>query len=464
MTAQTRERIEAVEQGLLPAVLLRGQRPRMSLTDRMAHHRVPGVSVAVIDDGRIEWAKGYGALEANGAVPVTPETLFQACSISKPVTAAAVLTLVERGLVDLDTDVNTCLTSWKLPDNELTRETPVTLRRLLSHRAGTTVHGFPGYPMGSPLPTLAQVLDGVAPANTAPVRVGKIPGAQFQYSGGGTMIVQQLIEETTGRRFADFVRETVLEPLEMRDSTHEQPLPGPLHARAACGHHGDGGGVPGRWYVYPELAAAGLWTTPSDLCRFAVELQLAAAGRSARVLSQDIVRQMLTVQGDGPTGLGPFVNGSGPSARFGHSGANEGFRCELVAYIDGGQGAAVMTNSDRGEPLALEVLNAIADVYGWPEYLVEKTVVTLDPAINDRYVGHYEVSPQLTITVRRDRDGLLAEAPGFGEGQMYPESETDFFLVDLPVQMSFVVDDKGRVSGAVVRAFGTELMAERTAS
>jgi CubicO group peptidase (beta-lactamase class C family) len=455
------ERIQAVEQGLLPVVFIRGRpRKRTSLADRMAELKIPGVSIAVINDGRIEWAKGYGVLEAGGAA-VDQDSMFQACSISKPLSATGVLVLVERGLLDLDQPVNERLVSWKLPENEHTKEHPVTARWLLSHRAGTTVHGFPGYPVGAPLPTLQQILDGVLPANTAPVRVEKTPGAQFQYSGGGTMIIQQLIEDTTRRRFADFVRETVLDPLGLTRSTYQQPLPQRLAGNAATGHRNDGTPLEGNWFVLPELAAAGLWTTPSDLARWAIELQLIYNGQPERMLSQRMAREMLTVQGDGPTGLGPFLAGDEHALRFSHGGSNQGYRCDLVAYAGRGQGAVVMTSSDAGDRICWEILNGIADVYGWPGYLVEKDVVAMEPQHYDRYTGAYEVNPDFTITVRRDGNRLLGETSAFGSHEIFPESETEFFLTEVAAQVSFDLDDSGRASGLLLRAMGFEFRARR---
>ncbi len=451
--------MEAVERGLLPLIVTPERRRRMVLADRMAHYRVPGLGLAVISDYRIEWARGYGEAQAGGAAPVDRETLFQAASISKAVSAVGFLSLVERGLVGLDDDVNRWLTSWTLPESEFSKENRVTLRWLLSHRAGLTVAGFPGYPVRCPLPALPQILDGAGPANNDPVRVLSVPGSAFQYSGGGTTVVQQLTEDVTGQPFADFMRDTVLRPLGMRRSTYEQPLPSRLAGSAASGHRADGRLVPGRWHVYPELAAAGLWATPSDLARYAIGVQLAYDGRSERVLRQGTVREMLSAQGDGPVGLGPFVGGSGPSARFSHTGGNEGFRCDLIAHVHQGEGAVVMTNSDAGDLLAKEVLNAVADVYGWSDYLKEKTVASVDPAVYDRYAGVYAVGDWLTIEVRREGATLLGEAPGFGGGELLPESESCFFLPDIGVEISFVADEHDEVTGLVVRRSDLEFEA-----
>jgi CubicO group peptidase (beta-lactamase class C family) len=237
----------------------------MHLLDRMAHYRVPGVSIAVINDNRIEWAKGYGVLEAGTDAPVTPDTLFQTGSIGKPVVAAAALHLVEQGLIDLDADVNDYLVSWQVPENEFTAQEKVTLRRLLSHSAGMPHHDVRGYAVGEAVPTLLQILDGAPPANSPPIRVSHVPGTQALYSNAGYIVVRPLLEDVTGQRFPQIVRDAVLEPCGMNDSTLESPLPEELEAVAARGHRVNGALVRGRWHTYSEMSSGGsMWSTPSD--------------------------------------------------------------------------------------------------------------------------------------------------------------------------------------------------------
>jgi len=308
---------------------------------------------------------------------VTNATRFQACSISKPVAALAMLRLVDRGVLDLDADINDTLTSWRLPRNDEWQPI-VTLRHLVSHSAGLTTSGFPGYKRSAKLPSAVEILTGVHPANTFGVRVDTIPGAQFRYSGGGTLAMQQLLEDVTHTPFPLLMRELVLDPLGMADSDYRQPPPEVVHDLLASGHDELGNPVEGGWHVYPELATAGLWTTPADLCRYALGVQKAWAGAQGALLSQPLAREMLTphqVVGPGgigelsAVGLGPFVAEDGPTSRFGHSGGNEGFRCHLLAYRESGIGAAVMTNSDAGGWLLPHAFAAIAEAYTWPGYV-----------------------------------------------------------------------------------------------
>ena len=288
------QRIERIQNGLLPAVLVKGDPVTTTkLADRMAALHVPGVSIAVIHDGKIEWARGFGVTRVGGP-PVTPETLFQAASISKPVAAMAVLRLVEAGKIGLDTDVNQYLKTWKMPENSFTAKTKVTVRELLTHTAGLTVHGFAGYAFGAPVPTLVEVLNGEKPANSAPIRVDTLPGTIWRYSGGGYVVAQELVQDVTGEPFPKVMHDTVLAPIGMTKSTYEQPLPKSRMDEVATPYRGDGQPVPGGPHVYPEMAPAGLWTTPSDLARYAIEVQKSLAGKANHVLSAAMVRQMLT--------------------------------------------------------------------------------------------------------------------------------------------------------------------------
>jgi CubicO group peptidase (beta-lactamase class C family) len=369
------ERIERVENGIPPIPLGENEPPlQVNLQKLMEVYKVPGLSVAVIDNFRIVWAKGYGVTEPGGASPVTTKTLFQAGSISKPVAATGALYLVEHGKLSLDEDVNRKLVSWKVPENEFTKDQKVTLRRLMSHSAGLTVHGFPGYAVDAPIPTLVQIFNGEKPANTVPIRVDFVPGTKFRYSGGGVTIEQQLVVDVTGEPFPQFMRKNVLDKIGMADSTYEQPLPSARAAVAASGAYGDGMAVRGKWHIYPEMAAAGLWTTASDLARFAIEIALSKQGKANHVLSQAMTNEMLTPQIEN-VGLGFFLGDKMNPGLFGHNGDDEGFQAVLTMYSDSGHGVAVMANSPNGITVANHLIKSIAREYGWNNTL-EKAQAT----------------------------------------------------------------------------------------
>ncbi|AKF87447.1 hypothetical protein MFUL124B02_43020 [Myxococcus fulvus 124B02] len=362
--------VARVEEGLA-LVLVPGEAPRhLTPTQWMELYKVPGLSIAVFEKGKLVWAKAYGVKQAGGTEPVTVDTLFQAASISKPVTALAALHHAEKNKWSLDENVNDKLVSWKLPDNDFTKEQKVTLRRLLSHTAGTTVHGFGGYAVTEPLPTTQQILDGEKPANTSAVRVDTVPGTLRRYSGGGTTIVQQLLVDQLKKPFPLIMKETVLTPLGMKDSTYEQPLPASLASRAASGTRADGKSVQGGWHVYPELAAAGLWTTPSDLARATLEMFKAHKGQSRRLVSQAMAKQMLANDpASGAIGVG-FMRRPG-QGWFGHDGGTQGYRANVMALTESGDGVAIMTNSDNGARLFERIMASVQAAHGWKGFDVE---------------------------------------------------------------------------------------------
>jgi CubicO group peptidase (beta-lactamase class C family) len=453
LTAADKAHIAAIENGLVPPIVVKGRpAPAQTLAARMAQAKVPGVSIAFFDHGRIVWAKGYGLADVASGRPVTPDTLFQAGSISKPVTASAALRLVEAGKLELDQDVNTRLKGWRVPDNALDAQQKVTLRRLLSHSAGLTVHGYNGYRRDEPAPTTVQVLNGAPPANSRPVVVETVPGSAWAYSGGGFVATQLLLSETTGQSFPDLMRQQVLGPAGMTHSTYQQPLPEPLWARAATGYRRNGQPVAGNWYVYPEMAAAGLWTTPSDLARWAIEIQNEAAGKSHRLLSPAMARQMLTTQ-IADWGLGVHLVTENGTRRFGHGGDDQGFENELEAFVTGsGQGVAIMTNGDAGAELLPEILRAVARSYGWkalrPE---ERAVVAVEPAILARYAGDYEIAGLAKVAVTLKDGRLYADVPALSPDafELMPESQTRFFITANGLTIDFVADTPGGVPSKV---------------
>jgi len=452
-------RIAAVERGLRFQVQPRDRRVQnFSIQDRLEFYDVPGVSIAVLDAGRIAWAKGYGAADATTGRPVLPETLFQAASISKPIAAMAALRLVQDGVLELDAPVNRYLKKWKVPDNRFTREQPVTLRHLLTHTGGLTVHGFPGYAVGDSVATTVEVLDGSGPANTPPVQVDTFPGSLWRYSGGGYTVLQLLLEDVTGKPFPELMREMVLDPAGMPLSSYVQPLPPGRAGYAATGHLLDGTPVEGKWHIYPELAAAGLWTNPTELARLALDVQASLRGEPGHILSQEMTRAQLT-PGLGSYGLGFGVQGEGASARFSHGGSNHGFKAQFMAFVEGGRGVFVMTNGDRGSNLAWEVVLAVARIYGWPEPRYQEVILAdLSRETLQAIAGRYRIQePRLEILVSLEGDHLRVkvEAPtevgdpeAVGESQVwaiYPTAED--FYIDLTDGTRFRVerDEDGSV-------------------
>jgi len=428
--------IRTVENGLLKGVTIEGDpHPGHSLAERMAALHVPGVSIAVMHNGRLEWAKAYG--EARAGVPVNTETLFQAGSISKPLAAMAALRLVEQGKLALDADINTSLKSWKLPASDTAKGKAVTLRELLTHTGGLTIHGFPGYAADEPVPSVVQVLDGAPPANTKPVRNEAEPGLKWNYSGGGYTIMQLAMTDVTGRAFPALLHDTVLAPIGMTHSTYQQPLPANLQANAAAPFDSEGHLIKGGAHTYPEMAAAGLWTTPSDLVRYAMEVRQSLSGKANHVLSKAMTEQMLA-PGLGHWGLGLEILGQPENPTFGHGGANEGFRNTFVAYTKSGDGVFVMTNGDNGGGLGQEITRTVAAEYHWPDFKpVMRRAVQVDAAILASYTGTYVLTPTLNIEVRLEKGRLVSQGTGQPSFALMAASETAFFPEDFPADIEF---------------------------
>jgi CubicO group peptidase (beta-lactamase class C family) len=333
----------------------------------MHYYGVPAVSIALINDGRLAWARGYGVRDATTTIPITPDTRFPIASITKPIVGLAVLRLVQQGIVDLDVDVNHYLTSWTLPVSPHTQQANVTLRRLLSHSAGTSVFGFWGYRPSRPIPTLLQVLDGLPPATTVPVRVVTPPGSRWSYSGGGYCIIQQVLIDVLRQPFPALMTDLVLAPLEMRASRFTVVPPPEDQANTAHGHDATGAPISEQWRAHPELAAGGLWSTPTDIAQWVIAVQHARAGANPTLLTRELTQQMLTPQISN-WGLGPAIDGVGVTARFAHGGGKIGFRSSMVGYCERGQGAIITTNGERGDQLCVEILHSLARAYDWPDY------------------------------------------------------------------------------------------------
>ncbi|MEM7308005.1 MAG: serine hydrolase [Planctomycetota bacterium] len=446
--------IARIEAAIVPSFFIEGRPPReASLEQRMRELGVPGVSVAVIRAGELAWTKAWGYADLERERPATTRTRFQAASISKPLAAMAALRKVDEGVLELDEDVNEVLSSWQVPAHDFGPE-PVTLRRLLNHSAGLNVGPVGGYDQGEELPTVVEMLAGAARIDA--VEVVARPGSAFRYSGGGYTVLQQLLVDQDDRRsFADLLRETVLAPLGMEDSLYAQPLPEELRELAATGYYDAGRPVEGGARIYPALAAAGLWTTPTDLARYAISIHRARAGSEHAVLSAATIAEMLT-PGLNEWGLGPEVRAGGN--RFQHGGSNDGFRCQLTLLLEEGDGLVIMTNSDQGSPLAREILLTVAQEYGWPGFApVRKRVVSLEPEVYRQLEGVYTIEGWGSASVVF-RDGRLwAERSWDDTVEILPESATDFFALDDAQPVEFVLEE-----GEAVAAWFSDWRFERT--
>jgi CubicO group peptidase (beta-lactamase class C family) len=431
------EIIQGVETRLSPRVHIKDD-SLWTIEQRMTHYGVPGVAIAVIHNNKIEWSKTYGVADKESKEPVTARTLFQAGSISKPVAAYGALKFVQAGTINMDETVNNYLRSWQLPDNEFTKEKKVSIKHLLTHTGGLTVHGFWGYSPDLPVPSLLQVLNGEAPANSPPIRVDKMPGESWRYSGGGYTIMQQMLIDIDGKSFPDIMKEQVLAPLGMINSTYSQPLPSDKLLLAASGYLPDGTMTKGKRHTYPEMAAAGLWTTAEDLARFAIDVQKTLKGESEKVLSQNSVTQLLTPSAVADhMGLGLFLDKHDNDLYFGHGGWDEGFSSNMVAHKDKGYGVVVLTNSNHPDFID-ELIRAVALTYRWDSYVPTYEKTKLEEADILKILGRYAYNSDEVVRVYREGDRVFSTYLRFAQPmELFKISDSTFVRKEREARVQF---------------------------
>jgi len=438
--------INSIENGLLPAYQVKGDSTiTYNILDRMEHYKVPGVSIALVEDGKIKWAKGYGIANTDTKTNVDANTIFQAGSISKPVAALSALKLVEEGKLDLDTDVNTYLKDWQIPANKFTTTKKVTLRRLLTHTAGMTVHGFPGYEQKDSFPSIIQVLNGQG--NTSKIFVDTIPNSIWRYSGGGYTLMEKIVEDTSKKSLEGYMAENFLTPLGMSNSTYQQPLSAKYHINASAAYNSKGEIAEGFWNNYPEQAAAGLWTTPTDLAKYAIEVQQILAGKENGVLTKRTIDQMLTKHKNN-WGLGPSLQWEKDSLIFRHGGKNRGFTNEFISFANKGSAVIVMTNADSGGKLISEILRAISKKYNWginKQKVIETIDIPLEKLKN--LTGKYKLNFQVNgigdyfAHVKVKNNKLTVHDPNSGEiNTLTPTGENTFIDLETGARVKFNTD------------------------
>ncbi len=411
-TDTTANPIRKVETGLIKRVYIEGD-STWSIEERMEHYGIPGVSVAVINKGKIEWAKGYGVVDKESKSPVTEQTLFQASLLGMPVTAYGALSLVEQNKVTLHENINSYLKSWKLPDNEFTRDRKATIKNLLNHSAGINLHAIPGYSPDSPVPTLVEILNGTPPAKNSQVLVNKEPDESIYISAAGYAIIQQMMTDIQDKPFPDIMRELVLQPLEMNHSTFDQPLTTEHLAMAATGYLEDGSMVEGRAHSYPSMASNGLWATASDIAKFVINIQQTLKGESNRGLSRDMTELMVTpygISGYGPRfkyGLGFQVIPIKDETYLRHWGWNTGFYAQIAAHRDKGFGVVVLTNSTFPD-FNDELIRSVARAYAWDDYVPTHKQIDIGPSLAKKITGRYQANNTI-VEVFQEGDQLFTK-------------------------------------------------------
>lgn len=447
------DHIRKVEEGLLPPLPVNGERT-WTLPERMKYYNVPGVSIAVIDQFKIAWARGFGIADRSSGAPVTTETLFQASSMSKTITAAAAMRLTEKHVLNLDAPIESQLKSWKLPASEFKK--PITLRMLLSHRAGLNVPGFPGFEQGEALPTILEQFDGIGASNTQPLRVVMEPGTKFRYSGGGYLLAQQLMMDVTGMPFDEIIRKEILEPLGMKHSYYNHPPSSEQLKFVAAGHDENGDVIAEKFRIHTDLAASGLWTTPSDYALFIIGLQNSIQGLPNSLLSAPSAKAMITVE-NGPMGIGVFVSSRKTVNYMVHPGNNWGFYSIYFAHPEKGYGVVVFTNHDNGSALVNEIVRAVAHEYNWQDFL-SVFLNRIHPSIPDldSCVGRYKISADDVLSIRRTAHRLLGATTFSDEFELIPVGPKRFVHPQEAILYNFEDQEVSITNDYSFEGFGEE--------
>ncbi|MCY7420866.1 MAG: serine hydrolase [Chitinophagaceae bacterium] len=454
---QTGRQIKQVENNLIPFVPVKGFKG-WNIIDRLKYYNVPGVSIAVIKDYKIAWAKGYGLADTTKKIPVTTETMFSAGSISKLVSAVTALKLVQNNSLQLDNPVNGYLTSWKIADNDITKKTPITLRMLLSHTAGTSQTSYFGFsPDKKPLPTIVEILSGAEIAESRPVVVNSEPKTVFRYSGGGSIIAQMAMMDVSKQGFADLTQQTIFDKLGMKNTTFEQPLP-LKYLSQASGAYSSASWFKGMPYIYPQQAAAGLYTTPTDLAKFFIDLQKSYLGKGT-ILNQYLTKQMFTSQAnvsDGSykeqIGVGPFLiqrtdNKESKGVYFEFTGVNAGFLAYGMASVEGGNGVIIMLNSgDDVNGLGKEIRRAVAKTYNWYNFLpTEINPIKLDNSTLENYEGRFRKAADEVVVIKRENDYLVEKINNGGNIYCFPIAKDTVVFTDYNIKGFFAKNERGEI-------------------
>ena len=418
--------ISVIENSLFQQVQINGDSlQKFSIQERMDFYKVPGVSIAIVENKKLKWAKGYGYANIKTREKINTNTLFQAGSISKPLAALSILKLYENDSLKLNKDINYYLKYWKITDRKFTKKQKVTLERLLSHTAGINIHGFPGYQQKEKTPTIIDVLNGEG--NTGRIVVETIPGSTWKYSGGGYIIAQKVVEDITNKSFNRYMLDNILLPMGMKNSTYQKLTPENSQTNISSGYNSDGKVIDGLWHNYPEKAAAGLWTTPKDLALYCIKIQEIISGKKNEILKKRTLKKMF-IKHKNNWGLGPALREENGSLIFEHTGKNAGFTNEMIANAEKGYALIIMTNSDNGKNLISEIKNAIFKYYKWSRTNFQTVdTLSLSNRILKKYVGKYELKEyNLIFDVQIKNNQLYIPNTPLGDFNLLSLTETEF--------------------------------------
>ena len=429
---------------LLPSVVFEGETLPQTIDARLAAHKIPGFSIAVIRKGELVWTQAWGNQSSNGG-KLACDTLFQAGSLAKPVTVFAAFRMQQKNLINFDTNIEQYLSRYHLPSGAQTESNPVTFRNIFTHRSGIIAGGYEGYPNGSAIPTDVQTLSGLPPSNAPKLEILAPPNTQLRYSGAGYTVAEIALQDRFEKDFDPLMQEWLLKPFGMKQASFAQPIPPKFFPQIARGHDSQGKMIPGGWHNHPEQAAAGLWATPSDMATFLIELHRAYTHKS-KLISKASMKEFLADTQDGHS-YGFRRLGEESAIFFTHNGGTRGYRAGMTINLESGDGLVYMSNSDAGANLGLEFLAAIARTEQWSifrETTVKRRLISPDELV--KFAGQYEFKEQgWKIQVLFENNGLTILFPN---GDRYPLSSIvgehfSFIHADTGVRASFMLSDAG---------------------
>lgn len=429
------DRIEQIENNLFETrtiVFTDTLYPRYTITERMKFYQIPSVSIALINNGEIEWSKAYGLADIENNRQANVATLYQVASISKSINGWAFMKLVQENKLSSTKDIREYLKTWTFPDNDFSRNKTITIKNLLSHTAGLSTRGYIGYAQQEQIPTINQILNGENPANNEAVVPIFEPNTIYQYSGGGYTIFRKIIDDNLTKNYDRFMQALVLKPLKMSNSTFNMPLKRTAK-NFAKGYDADARPLISDYYLYPDKAAGGLWSTATDIAKFVIEVQNAYNGKKA-LLSKQLATEMLTPVLEGYA-IGFGVKEIGGEKYFYHEGESFGYRSVYYGSPTSGKGVVILTNAypENAKPFMDELLNRVATTYEWSGFYnpLKKKLAFVSDSILQKYIGDYHSeSPSMKISITQN--GNYIELTARRPERMYPISDNGFFLASSP--------------------------------
>lgn len=438
----------------------------------MIDKKLPGLSIAVFDDYKLVHSQQWGVKNSSAIAPLDAQTAFSTASISKPVTALICVILEERGLLGLDEPIAQSLRNWQLPENEFTRNRPITWRDLLSHRAGTTQHGFADFYEGDKIPTLVESLRGEIPRYDGPIEIRSRPGTKWQYSGGGYVIVQLALEDRFGIPLHQLAQEYIFTPLHMNNTTMVQPGHVEFPVNAAMVHDNNAEVIRTGLPITPQIAASGMWSTPQDLAKFSLGLQRALADRPGSPISNRAARELtdvISLEDVGGMGMSLFRGfGFGGVDWLQHDGSNTGVGAEMLASMEGGRGIIMMANGDKPNrhPLFALLRREIITAMDWRGSKYARAHTYPPAELTQAIVGTYSgllYDLDLPYEIAEDNGELTVISPFFEQflgtdrSPMHYIGNDRFVVEDYPNIITFERNATGQLENVILSRKGSEV-------